>query len=115
MHRKRSKQHSKALCFRCEHRAHYLETGKGPRCECEEATKAVDNCYYYAPVKPCMLKWTDGDRRLLGAGLNGCWVKRVPSVSMCLALRKYKGGRSLLYQIPDEREGGEERATVHLP
>lgn len=39
------------LCFRCEHRALFLE-GKGqPRCECGEINNQVCACYMF---KPCM-------------------------------------------------------------
>ena len=54
---------SKALCYRCEHRAVYLETGGGPRSECKMSDTAVQSCYMYTPVRPVRLKLNEGDTR----------------------------------------------------
>lgn len=40
------------LCFRCDHRASFLETGHGPRYQCGEVQKSVVMCYTYMPVRP---------------------------------------------------------------
>ena len=51
------------LCYRCEHRAKFLETGIQPRCECGEINKAVYGCYMYKPVKPVVLLPDEDDDR----------------------------------------------------
>ena len=51
-----------ALCYRCEHRAQFLEQGRGPRCECK-TDRAVFSCYMYKPVKPITLCLADGEER----------------------------------------------------
>lgn len=53
------------LCFRCERRAGFLETGMGPRAQCKDEG-AIGNCYAYLPVKPIVLKKAKGDRRPVG-------------------------------------------------
>lgn len=40
------------LCFRCEHRAEFLERGRQPRMECGMTTRAVCGCYMYRPCRP---------------------------------------------------------------
>lgn len=50
------------LCYRCEHRAAFHETGLRPRYECG-AGGTVTSCYMYKPVKPVILKKTKGDKR----------------------------------------------------
>jgi|TARA_R100000501_G_C2608020_1_gene103287 hypothetical protein len=49
----------KGLCFRCEHRAVYLEEGHGPRFECQSETQTSFGCYCYKPVKPVSLVYPD--------------------------------------------------------
>jgi len=56
------------LCFRCEHRACFYETGSGPRCECQGHETAVYSCYMYKPVRPVVLKRNRDDRRPQFAG-----------------------------------------------
>ena len=58
----------KGLCFRCEHRARYHETGRGPRCECQSEKQAVYSCYMYRPVNPVVLAPNEGDDRPMFAG-----------------------------------------------
>ena len=53
------------LCFRCEHRARYHETGIQPRLECGEAGKSKSACYMYAPVRPLIVKPIKGESRPL--------------------------------------------------
>jgi len=55
------------LCYRCEHRAAYLETGEQPRSHCGQVDTAVISCYMYRPVKPVVLTPDKGDGRPLGA------------------------------------------------
>jgi diphthamide synthase (EF-2-diphthine--ammonia ligase) len=51
------------LCFRCEHRARFLETNIKPRFECGEYETILHSCYMYRPVKPVILKKREGDKR----------------------------------------------------
>lgn len=46
----------KGLCFRCEYRAIFLETGIQPRCECGMTNMCKFACYMYIPVKPVILQ-----------------------------------------------------------
>ena len=50
------------LCFRCEHRAAFLETGSRPRCECGES-RAVHSCYMFTPTKPIAVGLIPWERR----------------------------------------------------
>ena len=61
-------EEKKGLCFRCEHRARFFETGSGPRYECQQPDMAVHGCYMYKPVKPCVLKKDKDDKRPRFAG-----------------------------------------------
>ena len=63
------------LCYRCEYRAQFLETGRRPRFECGEIEKSKYVCYMYRPVKPIVLKRSDAakdDPRPEHAGYFGC-------------------------------------------
>ena len=66
------------LCFRCEHRAQFLE-GKGqPRCECGDIERAVSSCYMFLPVRPLRTERTDKtDLRPEHGGYFGCRMKAV--------------------------------------
>ncbi len=55
-----SKKENKGLCFRCEHRANFLETGRQPRYECGNIEQCNYGCYMYQPVKPVILAIQDG-------------------------------------------------------
>lgn len=48
------------LCFRCEERAKFLETGNGPRCECQTPTVNTSTCYMYKPVRPVITQVAKG-------------------------------------------------------
>lgn len=56
------------LCYRCEYRALFHETGNGPRCECQDPKSSVRSCYMYKPVKPVVLAPNEGDSRPMFAG-----------------------------------------------
>jgi len=64
----KTEQVSIPLCHRCEHRAVFMETGGGPRCECQQRDSAVWSCYMYKPVMPLTLVRNSGDRRPQVAG-----------------------------------------------
>jgi hypothetical protein len=74
------------LCYRCEHRAAYLEarkaTGQGhaPRYECQQCEDATGGCYMFSPVRPLRLVPAPGERRPIG----GPWMiaGRVRSVGV---------------------------------
>ena len=53
----------KSLCFRCEHRAQWHETGgkHQPRMECGEVNSSKYACYMYIPVQPVRIKRLDID------------------------------------------------------
>ena len=53
----------KGLCFRCEHRARFLEMGDRPRYECGNVESCMHGCYMYLPVKPVILKQDEDDNR----------------------------------------------------
>jgi len=56
---KMKKKQAPGLCYRCEHRASYLESGSAPRYECKQDSQSICVCYCYTPVKPCILKYPD--------------------------------------------------------
>jgi len=98
------KEEKKGLCYRCEKRAKYLETGHGPRCECKQTDTAVHSCYCYAPVKPVILAVNDGDERPQFTG----WMisarshfVRIPEYKA--AIKEYDDG-NLIYWVPKEDE-----------
>ncbi len=51
------------LCYRCEYRADYLETGSAPRLECKDIKNSNHSCYMYKPVAPMILKNKADDNR----------------------------------------------------
>ena len=52
----------KGLCYRCEYRSQFKETGEGPRYECK-TDSSVYSCYMYRPVRPVLLVRDRDDRR----------------------------------------------------
>ena len=48
-----------SLCYRCEKRAQYLETGEAPRAECKSNDTSLAICYSYEPVSPASLIYPD--------------------------------------------------------
>jgi hypothetical protein len=52
------------LCFRCEHRSVFHETGWGPRFECKQKM-AVHSCYCFVPCKPIAAAPIAGEKRLI--------------------------------------------------
>jgi len=46
------------LCWRCEHRARWWETGgkHQPRYECGQSDSAVHACYMFQPCKPVVIE-----------------------------------------------------------
>ena len=56
MDNRRTKGIRGGLCYRCEHRAKYWETGHAPRMECGSDEMSVGGCYMYQPVRPVIVK-----------------------------------------------------------
>jgi len=50
------------LCFRCENRSIFHETGRKPRYECGES-RAVHSCYMFTPTKPIAVGLIPWERR----------------------------------------------------
>jgi hypothetical protein len=55
--------HPRGLCYRCEHRANFFETGSRPRCECGDVQTTKAGCYMYRPVRPVTLAPAKDDPR----------------------------------------------------
>ena len=47
------------MCFRCEFRAKYLETGRRPRCECGDIKNSKVDCYMFIPCFPIKTEKAD--------------------------------------------------------
>lgn len=52
-----------SLCFRCEHRAEFLENGFKPRFECGMEKTATSCCYMFMPTKPIAVVPVVGEKR----------------------------------------------------
>ncbi len=48
-------QERKGLCFRCEYRAQYFESGHAPRMECGLPDTCKWACFMYKPVLPVII------------------------------------------------------------
>ena len=83
---------SYGLCWRCEHRARFHETGHAPRCECGDGG-AICCCYMYKPVSPCATKRAPGDKRSRFAG------------AMLTAREVYAGVAEVTYHLAKGRGG----------
>lgn len=70
-------KNNRGLCFRCEHRATYLEEEYGPRAECKMDNMSVSGCYMFQPVKPICIKSREGDNRPLTLNYFSARVERV--------------------------------------
>lgn len=87
------------LCWRCEWRAKYHETGSAPRCECG-SQGAVCGCYMYRPVAPVALKQAPGDKRPRFAGAMFCSRERFAGVAeVTYHLTKTRQG-AIVYAAP---------------
>ena len=93
------------LCFRCEHRARFLETGHGPRCECQDRRQAVSSCYMYRPVWPVVLALNEGERRPLLAGW--AFAGRAHAVRIFNGIAqavRVNGGITVLYRKREDKK-----------
>lgn len=90
------------LCFRCEHRAKFMESGRGPRSECKDSDSCVSGCYMYRPVVPVVTAPNKGDNR------NPYWPSliagrsravRVAKDEIVAYVREVDGGTVVLYGL----------------
>jgi hypothetical protein len=93
------------LCFRCEHRAKYLEKkikdkdASAPRAECYMAESCVMGCYMFQPVKPITIRPRKGDKRPMTLNIISCRVERSEDVELNLRLVDCEN-KYLLYWVP---------------
>ncbi len=72
------------LCYRCEHRAQFLEEGRRPRHECGNVESSVMGCYMFKPTKPITIKPREGDDRPLTLSVLSCRVERDDDIELYL-------------------------------
>lgn len=90
------------LCYRCEHRAKFLETGVRPRYECGEPEKSKYACYMYRPVVPMMLAPEEDDKRpIVGPAFLTCRSEAVKPADMQLIVSRHKDG-FVMHWVPKE-------------
>lgn len=88
------------LCYRCEHRARYHETGERPRFECGDIGTAFISCYMYIPVKPFVIKKDDGDKRdAFGPSFIAARCHAVDVADMTLKLEEQKDNAYMAYWV----------------
>ena len=94
------------LCFRCEHRAKYLESKNGPRCECKSVETSVYSCYMYTPVKPVIIAKNENDKRpqFVGSAFSAR-SHGVKIADLQLSLKEYSDG-NMIYWVPKESKNG---------
>ncbi len=63
------------LCFRCEHRATYLEGGARPRCECGNIEDSKVGCYMFKPCYPVKMERAENDPRPEHGGYLGARMR----------------------------------------
>ena len=59
------------LCYRCEHRASFLEGGRRPRHECGVIETSKIGCYMFKPCYPVRMERDEGDIRPAHGGYIG--------------------------------------------
>jgi hypothetical protein len=105
-----------ALCYRCEHRALWLDTRTHrPRCECGDTT-AKHSCYMYEPVKPLVMEVDKGERRspFMGWMIAGrSHAIGLPVTCRCV----YKRGKKyvIFHQPCTNKEKKEAIDALHTP
>lgn len=96
------------LCYRCEHRARFLETMNDkyqprPRYECGDIQSDKAGCYMYKPVTPPILTPDiDDPRPQFGPPMisSRSYYAGLPEVF--LKAKKVKGGTVLYHEVEDE-------------
>ena len=90
-----------SLCFRCEHRALWLETKTHrPRYECGDAQNGRYSCYMFSPVIPPVLEPDKGEKRPLGAGWGIAGRGHAIGLPVVIPYLKAKGKSVLIYNVP---------------
>ena len=91
-----------SLCYRCEHRARFLEDGRRPRYECGEVTDSKTSCYMHRPVSPVVVdKANDGDPRpQFGPAIISARSRFVRVATVHYELTKAHDGH-VVYCVPD--------------
>lgn len=93
-----------SMCFRCEHRAQFLES-KGehrPRLECGDVQTSKIACYMFMPVKPLVVEKLDmNDPRPLSVGYFSCRYQVKDIADVKLVAKEHKGGIALLWSTED--------------
>lgn len=89
------------LCWRCEHRALWMETKRHrPRCECGDEKNAKWSCYMYEAVKPLVLETDKGEKRPLGIGHLLAGRGHAIGLPVVLSHLTTKGRSVLIYNVP---------------
>jgi len=100
------KERRRGLCYRCEHRAQYLEAGHRPRHECGEIQMGKYSCYMYLPIKPVILTKNEDDDRPQFAGslfsARSYLSEREPDLK--IHLKEYKDGAMLYWKPCSKKE-----------
>jgi len=91
------------LCWRCEWRARYHETGIGPRWECQTPSHASYSCYMYRPVSPYIIKRAKHDRRPLTLNALSCRVNPVAVPDCDYKAERIKGKGFAVWCVPKEK------------
>jgi len=90
------------LCYRCEWRARFLETGRRPRRECGDIKITKSACYMFKPCKLVVVsKLHPDDPRPLMGGYFSCRYRGVKLAEVELAGKEVKDG-VLFYWKPVE-------------
>lgn len=86
-----------SLCWRCEWRVGFHETGNQPRHECGQIERSIDSCYMFMPVKPIPVKKSYPDDRPISLSALGARVSFDKDVKYKLAL---KGTKTVSGMVP---------------
>ena len=93
------------LCFRCEKRAKFLETGNRDRSQCGVIESQLYSCYCYEPIKPILLEKSDkSDIRDITLDIYSSRIKpaeKQPSLNMNLEMID---NGLLFYWKPEKKE-----------
>ena len=97
------------LCFRCEYRAHHLETGGSPRFECGDIKSCKHACYMYKPVCPVTTRPLDvGDPRPRHGPAIISSREAFDEIAVDFELTLHEDGdKSTLYWIPKKKNNTE--------
>ena len=79
------------LCFRCEHRARFLEDGVRPRFECGETARSNIGCYMFTPCRPIVMSKVEGDPRSAHGGYFGARMRAERIADDCVLINTKKG------------------------